>query len=132
MSELETIAEQPSGAALGAAAATEVVLVDVLSGEMLLATVENAHRVLSAAREMKRRIQDVINATTDYLLEQSRVQGTKTLHAAAGDIVLSGGTSIEYDPEALVDCLREAGCPEERINEVVVAEVGEGVIFCRA
>lgn len=98
-------------------------LLDVQTGELLPATPENAYRVLSAIREIEQRLRDVRSATTAYLVEESRRQGTKTLHASAGDVVLSGGTAIEYDPADLAEALRVAGCPEERIDEVVKAEV---------
>jgi hypothetical protein len=99
------------------------VLLDVMTGEVLPATTENAHTALVAIREREQQLREVKAAVTAFVLEQSRTQGTKTFHASAGDVVLSGGSAIEYDPEALVDCLREAGCPEERINEVVVPEI---------
>jgi len=98
-------------------------LVDVSTGEALPATTENAHRVLTAARELKRRIDDEVSAATAFLFEQSRIQGTKTFHTDAGDVVLTGGPTFEYDPLALAELLREAGCPEERIDEVVKAEI---------
>jgi hypothetical protein len=98
-------------------------LLDVMTGEVLPATTDNAHQVLVAIREREQQLRDVKAAVTAFMLEQARVQGTKTFHASAGDVVLSGGAAIEYDAHALADCLREAGCPEERINEVVTAEI---------
>jgi hypothetical protein len=99
------------------------VLLDVMTGEVLPATTDNAHQVLVAIREREQQLREVKAAVTAFMLEQARVQGTKTFHASAGDVVLSGGSAIEYDPDALADCLREAGCPEPRIDEVVVAEI---------
>jgi hypothetical protein len=98
-------------------------LVNVETGEALAPTVENVPAVLEAARAMKERLQGVIEAATAVVLEASRVHGTKTFHTGDADVVLSGGPAVEYDPEALADCLREAGCPEDRINEVVKAEI---------
>jgi hypothetical protein len=98
-------------------------LVDVLSGEALPATTENAHRVLTVGRDLKRRIDDEIGAATDFLLEQSRREGTKTFHTAAGDVSLSGGPTVEYDAHTLEELLREAGCPEDRIRAVVKEEI---------
>lgn len=103
------------------------VLLDVMTGEVLPATTENAHQALVAIREREQQLREVKAAVTAFMLEQSRVQGTKTFHAAGGDVVLSGGSAIEYDAEALADCLREAGCPEERIDEAVVATVSYAV-----
>jgi hypothetical protein len=98
-------------------------LLDVMTGEVLPATTENAHTALVAIREREQQLREVKAAVTAFVIEQSRVQGTKTLHAAGGDVVLSGGVATEYDPQALADCLREVGCPEERISEAVVEEI---------
>lgn len=103
--------------------ATRTELVDVSTGEFLPATPENAHRALTALNAMSDRLKEVRAAVTEYLIEESRRQGTKTLHTPGGDLVLSGGRGTEYDAEALAECLREAGCPEERIDEVVTAEI---------
>lgn len=98
-------------------------LLDVETGELLPATVDNAAVVLRAARTMKGRLNDVIAATTSFLLHESQVRGTKTLEAGREKIVLTGGPSVDYDPTDLMEALREAGCPEERIGEAVVEEI---------
>lgn len=103
--------------------AEQVLLPDVLTGEQLPATPVNARRVLLAAREMKQLIQGVIDSTTEYLLEESRRLGTKTFHTSEGDVVLSGGPSRDYDAHRLAELLLESGCPQERVDEVVKAEV---------
>jgi hypothetical protein len=102
-------------------------LVNLATGEMLPATVENAAVVLEAAREMKDRIGVVIRDAEAYLAEQSRLQGTKTFHASGFKVEGKGGESVSYDPEALAEALRAADCPEERIAEVVVATVSYSV-----
>jgi hypothetical protein len=99
------------------------VLVNVETGEALEPTVANAAQVLQAARTMKQRISDVIAAATDYLASESAVQGTKTLHAGQTTVTLTGGASVEYDVMDLQALLMEAGCPPERLEEAVVAEV---------
>lgn len=98
-------------------------LLDVSSGEVLPATVENAGRVITAARDMKSRIGEVIAQATAYLSDEAARQGTKTLHDGGATITLSGGLTDDYDPQDLMAGLREAGCPEERIDEAVVATV---------
>jgi len=103
------------------------VLLDVMTGEVLPATPDNAHQVLEAIREREQQLREVKAAVTAFMLEQSRVQGTKTFHASAGDVVLSGGPTIEYDPHDLAEALREAGCPEDRIYDNPEAET-RGVI----
>lgn len=98
-------------------------LVDVRTGEVLPATVENAHRVLTIIREVSAQMRLVRQVATDFIADESKRRGTKTLHSSAGDVVLSGGPTIDYDPEALADALRAADCPEDRINECVVPTV---------
>jgi hypothetical protein len=98
-------------------------LLDVVTGEVLPASVPNAARVLEAVREMGRRIAEVKAAATYFLEERSRVEGTKTFQLAeGGKVVLSGGDSTDYDAEALANGLRAAGCPEERVSEAVREE----------
>lgn len=98
-------------------------LLDVLSGELLPATVENAGRVIQAARSMKQRINDVVADATAWLAEESARQGTRTLHTPGVTLTLSGGTTEEYDPLELQNALWDAGCPNERVDEAVVATV---------
>ncbi len=105
-------------------------LLDVHTGEVLPATVENAARALIAARDMKHKLNGVVTTATAYLVDEAQRQGKKTLPAFHEDfgqpfatITLNGGTSIEYDAHDLMQLLREAGCPETRIEEAVVAEV---------
>jgi predicted TIM-barrel fold metal-dependent hydrolase len=99
-------------------------LLDVLTGEVLPATPENAARVLEAAREMKRRMDDVVAAATAYVAEESLRQGTKTLAAGGAKIELSGGPQETFESveEELAEALREAGVPEERVGQAVYVE----------
>ncbi len=106
---------------------TEVALpaefVDVLTGERLPATVENAATVLEAARTMKERLNDVIHDATLWLVSLSAERGTQTFHAGDVTVSLSGGSGVDYDAEALVETLTEAGCPQDRIEQAVVAQI---------
>ncbi len=94
-------------------------LLDVQTGEILPATTTNAARVITAARDMRTRINDVVAQATAWLAEESARQGTKTLHAGASSIVLSGGPTDEYDPLELMNYLRNAGLPEQRVDDAV-------------
>lgn len=97
----------------------DVALLNVETGELLPASVDNAALVLAAAREMKRRLDRVIGDATSFLLAESQTQGAKTFHTGHGKVELSGGPTIDYDPSDLMEALREAGCPEERISAAV-------------
>jgi hypothetical protein len=96
---------------------------DVLTGEVLPATAENAYRALTAVDQMQARLRDVRAAITDFMVEEAKRQGTKTFHTTDGDVSVSGGVATEIDAQTLAQLLREAGCPEERIDEVVVAHI---------
>lgn len=98
-------------------------LVHVGTGEVLEATPANAAIVIEAARAMKRQVDDVIRYATAILGEESRRLGTKTLRFDRTKVSLTGGPQTDYDAVALRDLLRDAGCPEERINEAVVEEI---------
>ncbi len=98
-------------------------LVNVETGERLPATVENAATVLEAARTMKERLNDVIHDATMWLVSLSAERGTQTFHAGDVTLSLSGGSGVDYDAEALVDTLTEAGCPQDRIEQAVTAVV---------
>jgi hypothetical protein len=98
-------------------------LIDVLTGEALEPTPENAARVLAAVAEMRDRLTTVSAEATFVLVEESRRLGTKTLHTSTGKVTISGGPGVEYDELALTAALREAGCPEERITEAVEEEI---------
>lgn len=97
-------------------------LVDIRTGELVPATPGNAAELLMAAREYRHRILDLVKDCEAVLLEESRRQGTKTLHLAAGTATVSGGSEIQYDPEILAQLLA-VGLPDERWNELYVATV---------
>lgn len=103
--------------------ATVSQLLDVETGEVLPANVENAATVLQAARNMKGRIQDVIAEATAFLVGEAAHRGTKTFNGAYGTVSLTGGTSVEYDAVDLMEALRIAGCPEDRIADAVTTEI---------
>jgi len=79
--------------------------------------------VLVSAREMKRRIDDVIADATAFLVAQAQQEGKKTFQTAAGEIRVTGGAGVDYDVEGLLDGLRKAGCPEHRLDELVTVEI---------
>ncbi len=97
----------------------DTTLVNVLTGEQLPATVENAATVLEAAREMKTRLNHVIEAATLYLVAESAVRGTKTLNSGDVSVTLTGGATVDYDATDLMEALHAADCPVDRIAQAV-------------
>lgn len=105
------------------AVAEDRTLVNVVTGEVLPATVENAAAVIRSARAAKARMDAAIEDATGFLRVVAAERGTKTFRTGDAEVSLAGGPSVEYDPEALASALRAAGCPEDRIDAAVVAQV---------
>ena len=104
-------------------AADTPALIHPETGEALAPTIENAALVLDAVSRARDQLSRLKEQATDVVREIARVQGVKTFHVGDLDVSLSGGPSVEYDPEALRDLLRRADCPEERIDQLVTAEI---------
>jgi hypothetical protein len=98
-------------------------LLNVETGELLPATIDNAVAALIAARNMKERVNEIVSETTAFLVSESTRLGTKTLPAGSTTVSLSGGVSDEYDAHDLMQLLRESGCPEDRIEQAVTTEI---------
>lgn len=98
-------------------------LVNVETGELMPATVENAAVAIIACRNMKARINDLVAETTAWLVSEAERRGTKTLHGETETITLSGGVGDEYDAQDLMELLRSAGCPEDRVEAAVTTEI---------
>ena len=97
-------------------------LLDVRTGEVLPATPTNAVNVLVAAREMRVKMSVLIKDCEAVLLEESRRQGSKTLHLDGATATVTGGSDLEWDVDVLAE-LRAAGLPEARWDELYVATV---------
>lgn len=104
-------------------AVPETGLLNVETGELMPATVDNAAAALIACRNMRERINDVTAEITRYAVELSTQRGTKTLHGDGETLAVSGGPTVEYDAEVLEDLLRSAGCPEDRITAAITPEI---------
>lgn len=102
--------------------AVQETFLDVSTGEVLPATPQNAAAVIAAARDLKSRCDQAIRDATRILVDESRRQGKKTFEAGGLRIELSGGPKTVYDAADLAEALREAGVPEERIDEAVKQE----------
>lgn len=117
------VSVSPAAASEPGVSAVYTGLLDVRTGELLPATVENAARVLHAARAMKAQVNEIVVEATGFLVDESTRQGIKTLHGGNETVTLSGGPSIDYDPADLRDALEAAGCPQARIDQAVIQEV---------
>ena len=98
-------------------------LLDVQTGELLTPTIQNAARVLQAARAMKQHVNRIVEEATAYLVSLSEHEGTKTLHGDGETIIVSGGATIEHDAHDLIEALQAAGCPQDRIDQAVKTEI---------
>lgn len=72
---------------------------------------------------MKQQVNQIVNDATAYLVDVATEQGIKTLHDGGETITISGGPTVEYDPLDLREALEAAGCPQNRIDQAVVAEI---------
>ena len=78
---------------------------------------------LDQVRDLKRMLDELRSLLESVLRLRSRELGTKTLHLAQVDAVVSGGSKPEWDVELLADRLRAAGLPEDRLERLIVATV---------
>ena len=79
---------------------------------------------LRALRAFKRaELDDAIKVLEAVLEAEMQRQGTKTLHYPSMTAKLVEKNETVYDVEALRASLTRAGCPEERIDELIKAEV---------
>ena len=95
-------------------------LLDVRTGELVPATPQNAAELLHAARELRAKMMGLVKDCEAVLLDESRRQGTKTLHLEHGTAEITGGTALEWDLGTLLD-LKDLGLPDDRYDQLVVA-----------
>jgi hypothetical protein len=94
-------------------------LIDVFTGEVLPATPQNAHSILSRLDEIEAKVRVARAAITAYVEAESKQQGTKTFDVPGGKLVLEGGPTTVVEGNELAQLLSEAGMSEERIAEIV-------------
>lgn len=95
-----------------------------LTGELVsLSDTRQVIDVLEQVRDMKRRLDEVRAVLEEAVRLESERQGSKTLHVDGMKAVVSGGSKIEYDAEALADELRDLGLPEDRVSALVVPTI---------
>jgi len=82
-----------------------------------------AAQALRDVRDLKRQLDEVRMLLEGVLRLEAARQGTKTLHLGPVDAIVSGGPSADYDAELLVDGLRAAGLPDDRLADAVTVIV---------
>jgi hypothetical protein len=95
------------------------------SGELIpLDNPPQIAQALEYLRDLEYQIRRAKEALTDALVEHSQLIGSKTITLKDGHTAtIKGGTETIYDPEAIIDGLRQAGCPEDRIMEIITETV---------
>lgn len=94
-------------------------LLHPVTGEVLETTVENAAALLNDLRNFRYLLFSAIQDAQAVLLAESTRQGTKTLHIGKLTATVSGGPETEWDTTELVTRLIAAGCPGDRLRELV-------------
>jgi alkylhydroperoxidase/carboxymuconolactone decarboxylase family protein YurZ len=99
-------------------------LVIHLTGEVIdLGDLPTVAQTLDYLRDIETQIKDAKRVLTDALEAESERQGSRTLDLGNVLVKLSTRERTEYDLEVLADMLRDAGLPEERLGELIVATV---------
>ncbi len=78
-------------------------------------------RIFDEAKELERKCRELRGYLGDLLMEESRRQGSKTLHFEGYQVKINTPNDISWDYETLLE-LQQAGLPEERFNDLVTTE----------
>jgi hypothetical protein len=92
------------------------------TGEVLEASPVTAAKALLEAKRLREQIKDFEAVAREYVLKDSRRQGTKTLHYGDTTVTVSSDRELVWDMTELVKLL-DAGLPPERYNDLVTEEV---------
>ncbi len=80
-------------------------------------------RALDTLRDFKRQVADIEEMLADRLRQERATQGTRQLNYDGVEVKFGADSFAVYDAEALEYRLRDAGMPEDRISEIIVATV---------
>ena len=95
-----------------------------LSGELVdPSDLPRVAQALADVREAKRRLDEARAYAEDVLADESKRVGSKTLHLDGWKAEVSGGTRLVWDLEKLRAGLRDADCPEDRIEALITETV---------
>jgi hypothetical protein len=85
--------------------------------------VNSLARALDWVRGVESELRSAKASLQQAIAEQARIQGTKTLALEDGrKAIVSGGTRVSWDAQALYAGLVALGMPQERILEIVQVE----------
>lgn len=102
---------------------TSMELVVPLTGEVVsLDDPAHCAKVMREVRDIEGKLRELKSYLGEALLEESRRQGTKTLHFPGLEVKINTPTEISWDYEVLSE-LQQAGLPEERFDDLVMTEV---------
>lgn len=90
-----------------------------------LVDLSNAAAVAKAAHQVKTLETQLRDARRDLewaLIEESKRQGTKTLHLGGYTAKIEGGDELQWDLEILAELI-DAGLPQERYDDLVTEHV---------
>lgn len=75
-------------------------------------------------RDLKTAIAQAERMLKEALQHQASLRGTKTFYIdGVGKVELRGDQRVEYDAKEVEEGLRELGCPEDIIREIVVETI---------
>jgi hypothetical protein len=95
---------------------------NLLTGELIDRTdIPAVAGYVEQLQDHRRKVSQLIREVGDILIEHGHQSGTKTIHAGARKVTITGGPEVEWDVERLNDLL-EAGLPYDRFNELVTVE----------
>lgn len=105
------------------------------SGELVdLSDSRQAAKAFSEVQDLQAKLAEASRRIRDALGEHAKTIGTKTFYLdGIGKVEISKETETTFpDPLALAEHLRELGCPEETIEEIVVETISHKVDGRRA
>lgn len=104
--------------------ATSVELVVPLTGEVIsLDDPGHCAKVMHEIRELEAKLRELKGYLGDALVEESRRQGTKTMHFPGLEVKINTPAEIVWDQEVLSELVTTAGLPEDRYKDLVSVEV---------
>jgi len=105
---------------------TSGVVVDLADERQVTMAYQDIKALKDAVMDADRRLREAFK-------EISSLKGSKTFYIdGLGKIELRGGDRTEYDAQAIEDGLRDLGCPEDVIREIVVETISYKVDGNRA